>query len=164
MDNAISLLDKLSSSLKSLKADTVAAQADLDRIRGLGDQLLANAKREAQNEAGALTDKAVAEAKAKAGEILAAAAEQEIKIIADANERAKAILSKAATEADTYGRNVRSSADSILLNAKSEAVAVGERTRKENEDRLSKGLAQLRSMTEETILEKAKQLLSSKAA
>jgi vacuolar-type H+-ATPase subunit H len=119
IESTVELLDKLSANLKTVRSDIVAAQAELDRIKGLGDKLLQSARREAQNDAAETRENMlkaakvncaglVADARAEADKILREARDQAAKIVAEGTaqvhgleaavitERAKALLSERA--------------------------------------------------------------------
>jgi vacuolar-type H+-ATPase subunit H len=93
IESTVELLDKLSANLKTVRSDIVAAQAELDRIKGLGDKLLQSARREAQNEAGAMTEKAVADARTQTKTLLDNARQQADEIVRTAHAAASKIIS-----------------------------------------------------------------------
>jgi hypothetical protein len=88
MDDAVALLDKLSSTLKGLKGQAAAAQAEINRLNAERDRIHGNIVRSAQVDGAAAVDKALTDARAQAGAIIERAKGQAELVLRDARNQA----------------------------------------------------------------------------
>jgi vacuolar-type H+-ATPase subunit H len=92
MDDAVALLDKLSSSLKGLKGQAAAAQAEIDRLNAERDRIHGNIVRAAQNDAAEARENMLKDVKINcASQVSAARAEAE-QILRDAHTKAAQLV------------------------------------------------------------------------